>query len=61
MGTRRHFFGHDTDTIATQFATELVKDRNQFYNERTENRETLLKGSIFFVATCLIDWGLWAI
>jgi hypothetical protein len=59
--TRRRYFGAALDGVGPEFAAELVKDRHRFYAERIDNRETALKGTLFFIFCCFADWGLWAV
>ncbi len=41
-----------------QFISELIKEREQFYETKRENKDTFIKGLVFVIATCLLDWGL---
>jgi hypothetical protein len=52
---RRDYYEGGTE-VGLQFMRDYVGARNQYYNDKAENRQTLRRGAVFFVATCLLDW-----
>lgn len=52
---RRDFYEGGTE-VGQQFMRDYVGHRQAHYNDKAENRQTLRRGAVFFVATCLLDW-----
>lgn len=52
----RNLYFKECTSIGKQFVDDIVKDRKQFYDTKLENRVTVIKGVIFIVTTCILDW-----
>ncbi len=52
---RREFFKEGSEMGKT-FLTAIKKELYIWYADKQDTRDTLKKGSIFFVGTCLLDW-----
>jgi hypothetical protein len=52
---RRKFF-REGDSIGQQLLEAYIREVQSFYNTKSENRQTLQRGFVFFIVTCLLDW-----
>ena len=52
----RNLYFKECTTIGKQFVDDVISDRKQHYEDKLENRVTLLKGTVFILVTCVLDW-----
>jgi len=57
LRSRRAHYETGTE-VGLQFMRDYIGSRNEFYNNKEENRTTMKRGAAFFVATCLLDWAV---
>jgi hypothetical protein len=57
---RRQFY-EEASEVGLQFVRDYISERQQYYNTKSENRQTMLKGVAFFIATCLADWAVFSL
>jgi hypothetical protein len=55
LKARREFYEGGTE-VGLQFMRDYIGTRNAYYNNKAENRQTMRRGALFLVATCLLDW-----
>jgi hypothetical protein len=53
---RTHYDGGSE--VGQQFMRDYANSRQEFYNNKEENRKTLKQGVVFFIACCLLDWAV---
>lgn len=54
----RHKYFIDGISVAHQLMIGYTGERRLYYSDKKEFRENLKMGFVFFVGTCLIDWGI---
>jgi hypothetical protein len=55
--SRNEFFKEGTN-ISELFMNEIISQRNTFYYEKKDNKETFRMGIVFFIVTIFADIGI---
>ena len=54
--SQRLYYNPEGKQISLQFIRDYLHLRQDYYNNKKDNRDTLKKGVVFVIMTCLIDW-----
>lgn len=55
LKSRQEFF-KEGEKVGGMFMEKIIGKRREFYNDKHDNREKTILGSVFFFGTCFLDW-----